>query len=62
MASEEEQARLRLPITLRFHSDLKNRATVEEDELAARVLRRLAGVERGHPFPKGRAWFPASLG
>lgn len=61
VTSEEERGRLRLPITLRFHGDLENQVSVE-DELAAAVLRRLAGVERAYPFREGRAWFPYSLG
>lgn len=61
VASAEERQRLRLPVTLRFHADLDNQASLE-DELAARVLRRLAGVEKAYPFRDGRAWFPYSLG
>ena len=56
-----ERRRLRLPITLRIHADLEIQASVE-DELAAEVLRRLAGVERAYPYRDGRAWFPYSLG
>ncbi|MFQ5986630.1 MAG: DUF61 family protein [Thermoplasmata archaeon] len=61
VTSDEERDRLRLPITLRFHADLENQASVEA-RLAATVLRRLAGVERAYPFREGRAWFPYSLG
>ncbi|MFQ5908419.1 MAG: DUF61 family protein [Thermoplasmata archaeon] len=61
VTSEAERGRLRLPITLRFHLDLENQASVE-DELAAAVLRRLGGVEQAYPFREGRAWFPYSLG
>ncbi len=61
LASEEAQARLRLSITLRFHPDLENQAT-GEDELAAGVLRRSCQGERAYPFREERAWYPYLLG
>lgn len=59
--TREEQGRLRLPITLRFHFDLENQCSLD-DELATAVFRRLEGFGKAYPFREGRAWLPYALG
>lgn len=61
VTTEEERARLRLPVTLRFHLSLEDACSLE-DELAAEVFRRLEGFGKAYPFREGRAWLPYSLG
>jgi uncharacterized protein (UPF0216 family) len=61
VTTEEERAKLRLPITLRFLSDMEGHCTVD-DPIAAEVLRRLEGFGKAYPFRDGRMWLPYSLG
>ncbi len=60
VTSEYERGRLRLPITLRFHADLQDQASLD-DQLAAGVLRRLEGFGKAYQFREGRMWIPYSL-
>ncbi len=59
-ASPEERRRLRLPVTLRFHADLEDQASLD-DEVAAEILRRLEGFGSAYPFRDGKMWIPYSL-
>ena len=52
---------LRLPIQLRFSSELVDTCYIA-DELAATVLRRVEGFEPAFPFREGRMILPVSLG
>ncbi len=60
VTSEAERRSLRLPLTLRFHADLQNQASLD-DELEAEVLRRLEGFGKAYQFREGRMWIPYSL-
>ncbi len=60
VTSPEERRKLRLPVTLRFHADLENQASLD-DGVAAEVLRRLEGFGAAYPFREGRMWIPYSL-
>lgn len=60
VTSMEERGKLRLPLTLQFHADLQNQASLD-DQLAAEVLRRLERFGKAYQFRKGRMWIPYSL-
>lgn len=60
VTTPEERGKLRLPITFRFHADLRNETSLD-DETAAGVLRRLEGLGKAYPFREGRMWIPYSL-
>lgn len=60
-SSEEEQGRLRLPLTLNFDPEVHDSCFLD-DEVGAAVLRRLEGFDRAYPWRDGRMWIPYSLG
>jgi len=60
-AGAGEADALRLPVALRFTSDLANECYVT-DEVAAAVLRKAEGFGPAFPFRDGRMYLPASLG
>ncbi len=58
--SREEQANLRLPITLFVTGDLEDSAYLA-DELAAKALRALEKFGSAFPYREGRMYLPHSL-
>ena len=56
-----EQESLKIPITIRFSSELADVCFVT-DPLAAKVLRRAESFGRAYPFREGRMYLPLSLG
>lgn len=56
-----DEETLKIPITIRFSSDLADVCFVT-DPLAAEVLRRAEGFAAAYPFRDGRMYLPLSLG
>lgn len=61
VTSPEEQAQLRLPITLTFHAEMGDQCCLD-DETAAEALRRLEHFGKAYPFRDDRMWLPYALG
>jgi len=57
----EDEDVLRLPITIRFSSELSD-ACFLTDPIAAEVVRRAEGFGAAYPFRDGRMYLPLSLG
>ena len=58
--SAELHSRLKLPMNLFVDMNVENQCYVD-DELAAKVIRKLEGFDRAYRFRDGKMWLPMSL-